>query len=216
MKMRFTAIAGLVACVSAAQAYVIVQPTAATSTHTSYTGGEIERTIDQSGLFTGYTSGVTDFDAYIASSPYHTNIFFGYEWWVDDGSTTDTLIYDLGAVYMVDRVALWNEESAGLDSVTVTTATLSDFSDAMGGGGFTATDWPETIYLPDVHTLAGGVRATRYVKLEVTADPTPSNASLGGVPYLSMGEFAVSAVPEPATMAVLGLGAAALLRRRRR
>lgn len=205
-----------VAMIAGAQAYVIVQPVAASSTHTSYTGGEIGRTIDQSGLSIGYTSGVTDFDAYVGSSPWHTDIFFGNEWWVDDGSTTDVLIYDLGAVYMVDRVALWNEESAGLDSVTVTTATASDFSDAMGGGGFTATEWVSGWYLPDVHTLAGGVRATRYVRLDVTADPTPSNTGLGGVPYLSMGEFAVSAVPEPATFAALGLGAAVLLRRRKR
>jgi hypothetical protein len=76
--------------------------------------GSINDTFNHNGLLSGYTSGVTNFDAYIATNPLHTSTFAGFEWFGNAGTTTATVTYDLGSVRSFDRLALWNEESSGI------------------------------------------------------------------------------------------------------
>src|SRR5688500_8542461 len=66
----------------------------------SYTDDSI---VNQSGLLTPFTSGVTDFDAYIAGSPQHTVEAFCCEWFSPDGVMSGLMTFGVGAVYLVDR-----------------------------------------------------------------------------------------------------------------
>ena len=78
------------------------------------------------GCTAGFTSGVTDFDTYIGTSPCHV-INFNTEWFAPDGTFTQNIDYDLGALYSVFRMAFWNEESWGTSSVSVFSATDATF-----------------------------------------------------------------------------------------
>ena len=105
-------------------ATTIVAPVSAvaSSTFTSKAGKDfaIDNTIDQSGLSATYTSGLTDFDDYLAGNPMHTSFADGNEWFSGKqkkskkGSAGISVTYDLGQAYSVDRMALWNEEFTGL------------------------------------------------------------------------------------------------------
>lgn len=74
-------------------------------------GNDIENTYNQSGLYDNYINNVTDFDSYLASSPYHTSDYNHKEWFSDGPSVSVT--YDLGKLINVNAIALWNEETTG-------------------------------------------------------------------------------------------------------
>src|SRR5262245_6199090 len=89
-----------------ARAGVILQP-ASVSTDMGTGLGSPNRVINQSGLSAGYTSGVTDFDTYIARKPTH-NSSDGRNIWGSDFSNTGNFDFDLGGTYAIGAFALWN------------------------------------------------------------------------------------------------------------
>ena len=80
---------------------------------------DIGNIIDQSGLSSGYTSGVTDFDTYLGGNPEHTLDALDNEWFASSGVTSGIVDFDLGGVYSLDRIAVWNEDAAGVSSVDI-------------------------------------------------------------------------------------------------
>ena len=76
--------------------------------------GSIDDTFNQAGLITAYTSGVTDYDTYLAGNPQHNFLFSGNEWFSNNPSSSASVTYDLGAVKTVDAFALWSEDIAGI------------------------------------------------------------------------------------------------------
>ena len=208
-----------VAISAPAYAGVILSPTAVLlNTAGDFSAdAAIDSTIDHSGLSAGFTSGVTDFDSYIASNPVHEWIFTdGSEWFSEGGQTRGILVYDLGDTYAVNRLALWNEEFSGIQTMHVETSTNAAFLTSVFVGDFNPTNTPfDQSYPSEVFDLSDSI--ARYVRLTITGPQTPNRGT-----FLSMGEIAFdvqpTAVPEPATMStvLLGLGAARLLRRRRR
>ena len=71
--------------------------------------------INQSGLSVGFTSGVTNFDTYIASNPTET-AYDSNGWDSLPGPTYPiTIGFDMGAVYSLSRLALWNDARAFSD-----------------------------------------------------------------------------------------------------
>lgn len=79
MKILLLAAAALIAAPALAGPSVIIAPVSATIDAGGPGFGSINDTLNQAGLAPGYTSGVTNFDAYIAGNPTHTNIFNGFE-----------------------------------------------------------------------------------------------------------------------------------------
>lgn len=174
----------------------------------------IDNTIDQSGLNSGYLSGVTDFDSYMASGPMHQYMAQDTEWFSASGDITSSVVYDMGSVFELYHLALWNEEYSGfgqadifwsLDNVTYSSLTVINPFDSK-----VALDYSAQIF--DL-----GVTA-QFLKFELSGCAQPDG---GPGDYCGIGEVAFDAsrvyeVPEPGTLALIALGLTGLGLRLRR
>lgn len=154
-------------------------------------------TINQSGLSIVYTSGVTDFDDYIALSPTHfgNNFTEGYT----EAEPVVNIDYDLGAPLTIGRMALWFSrfpQSANPSQLQVITSLTSDFATPFdagtffpndGRGGFGGTPAPVQVF-----DLADS--EARYVRVSVL-----SKFANFGVFYSEVA-FAQVTVPEPSAL----------------
>jgi hypothetical protein len=188
----------------AAAQRVIVAPTSGVINSGGPGFGLLSHTFDQSGLSIGYTSGVTDFDAYMALNPMHTLLFSGFEWFSNSGTTSASVTYDLGSVFTLSRLALWNEESSGIGTLSLWySLNGSDFF-ALALG-LTPTDNPYGDYPAEI--FAWGPTDMRYIRFDMSDCPQPNP---GNFKACAIGEVAfaseVGVVPEPATISLVALG----------
>lgn len=210
------------AALSAAQAGVVVSAKSAQIINGAPGVGDITSTYDQYGLLTDYVDGVTDFDTYIASNPQHVWDFsfvdagttYYYEWFSNFGTTTATVSYDLGEVYELHGMALWNEDGNGIGNLTIE-GSIDGVNWTTLGSGLTPTNNAAGVdYIADV--FSWGTTSLRYVKLN--ASQCPASSTWVGC---SIAEVAFNAtpVPEASSIAMAGLGLAvvgAVATRRRR
>ena len=121
MNIKFKAIvlAAMLISITNANAGTILSPTAALASSEFSSDYSINNTIDQSGLSSGFVSGVTDFDTYLATNPTHNLLAFHNEWFTPEGVHSAQVDYNLGAIYNIDRLALWNEEFSGLSAFNI-------------------------------------------------------------------------------------------------
>lgn len=178
--------------------------------------GSIANTHNKSGLSSTYTSGVTDFDTYIASNPIHNFVFSGNEWF--SSGLTAQVTYDLGSIFGIDRLALWNEDISGIGTLDlsastdgITFASLGSFNPIVGADNLS--------YSAQVFNFTAA--NARYVRFGMSGCPTKA----GNFQACAIGEVAFrtaevsGAVPEPATWAFMLMGFGAIggaLRAKRR
>ena len=161
----------------------------------------IGNTIDQSGLLTTYTSGVDDFDTYMGLTPLHDFVADNNEYFAATTSS-GVVEFNLGAVFGLDRIALWNEEFSGISQLDVLISTDgSSFTEVVTD--FLPTDHPlATDYPADIISLGGTFNA-QYVRIDMNSCVSPS-CSMGEIAFSTVA--ATTTVPEPATLALLSLG----------
>ena len=177
--------------------------------------GTLTETLNQAGLSSNYISGVTDFDTYVATAT-HTNFFSGFEWFSNSGTTAAMVTYDLGMNYLVNKMALWNEESSGIGLLNLLVSTDGINFTALLSNLFPTDNPLGPQYLADVFTF--GPTTFRYLRMDMSGCP---QALPGSFRACAIGEVAfneVAAVPVPAALPLLlaGLGALGVLRSRRR
>ena len=193
-----------------ALAQAIVAPTSATINSGGPGDGSINNTFNQSGLATGYTSGVTNFDAYLAGTPQHTLVFACCEWFSALGTSSASVTYDFGSALGLDALALWNEESSGIGTLNLLWSL--DGTSFSSLGVFDPMDNPTgSGYGPQVFTFAP--TDLRYVRFDMSDCPQNANdyqaCAIGEVAFRST-DAVTPAVPEPGTWAMMLLGFGAI------
>lgn len=199
-----------------ALAQEIIAPTSAAINSGGPGFGSINDTRNQSGLSSNYVSGVTNFDAYIATNPTHTLVFSGAEWFSNIGSSA-TVTYDLGSIFSIDRFALWNEEVSGIGTFDLFTSTNGvDFASILTASPVNNPDG--SAYGAQIFDFAA--TDARYARLAMSNCPqAPSSFNSCAIGEVAFRTAAVAgAVPEPGTwaMMLLGFGAIGSSMRRRR
>jgi hypothetical protein len=185
--------------------------------------GTLAETINKAGLNTGYTSGVTLFDTYMAGNPLHTPTFSGFEWFSNTPGSTATVTYDFGETVSIDRLALWNEEASGIGSLTVLVSTDGSlFTSILAGVNPTNnTSIGLVSYAADIFSFAA--TSARFVRFEMSDCPQPRDSgtpflacAIAEVAFRAAGDGGGNEVSEPATLALLGAGLLGLAAVRRR
>lgn len=211
---RLFVAAGILLLVAAAGAHaaVIRSPVSATASSQFSADFAIGNIIDQSGLGVGFTSGVDDFDDYLALDPTHAFESVGNEWFSQMGDTSATLTFDLGGVFRIDRMALWNEEFSGIGAFDLALSEDGASFTTVASGWMPADNPPAMAYAAEVFGLTPA--SARFVRLDVSGCPQPSG---GAEPLCGLGEIAFSTrvVPEPGAAGLVALGLGILAVRRR-
>lgn len=213
--LKSIAAAAILAAATASHAGTILSPTSVYNNTVGtyqFGGGAVTQMINQSGLSAGFTSGVTDFNAYMAGAPTHTNNDF--DGWIGPagGPFTGILDFDLGGSYSVERFAMWNTaagSTANVQSFTLYVSDVADFSSFTDVGSFVnpqlngSNPYPVTVF--DTADTTG-----QYLRLQI-------NSYYGNGNVVEIGEVALDVtpgndVPEPGalalvSLALLGLGA---------
>jgi hypothetical protein len=194
----------------AAHAGFILQPAAASTNMGSFPfAGGPDSTINQSGLSVGYTSLVTNFETYIASNPTHDSAPLND--WESTISPTGNFDFNLGGTFTIESFAFWNLGGASLNNVQGFELLADDnasFSSPTLLGTFTATNngGPSNVVPADVFTFTPTSAA--FVRMVITSNYGSSATGFGEAAFEVE---SVAAVPEPASLTLLGLGALALV-----
>ncbi len=180
--------------------------------------GTCTETHNQAGLALGYIDGVTSLHPYVATPPMHTDIFSGFEWFSESGTTSASVSYFLDAsphVQWVDHFILWNEESSGIGIFDLYYGAFAgDLSDLVLAGISPIDNGGPAPYAPEFWEFAP--RPTiGWWTLVMDRCPQPI---VGSFDACAVGEVAWGgSVPEPATWAMMiaGFGMVGWAMRRR-
>lgn len=211
---------------SLANASVIVSPVSVTATPPGvFPPSSAGALIDQSGLSAGYTSGVTDFSTFVATTT-HVNpsipANFGTAYISDPPGLGNpppvNLDFDFGSPVSLTQLALWNDtDSQAVNSFSVFSATDGTFATTTLLGTFNATQNPFLLTVPaEVFDFTDAT--AQFFRMTVnTTFPGGGRVHFGEVAFEQALE---GPLPEPGTLSLFGLGLAGMglmgSRRRRR
>lgn len=155
--------------------------------------------INQSGLSANYISGVTDFNAFTATTTVDSSIGVGGQAGIPQPSAPINFDIDMGSLVTIDAIALWTQGTgaASINTFDLIVSNASDFSAATTLGSFTMvnTDLPA---LANIFTFTA--IQTQFIRLSATSN-------LGYPIATRFNEFAArSAVPLPAAVWLFGSG----------
>jgi hypothetical protein len=177
---------------------------------------DLANTYNQAGLYDGYEDNVTDFDSYVASNPYHTSDYNNQEWFSEDSFAS--VVFDLGGLFNINAVALWNEESAGIKLLDLSGSTdgINFFSLATGLFPVANPYDPNNPFDDYRYTAEVFETATsnlRFVKFDMTKCLYDSTS----LKVCSIGEvaFRSTEVSAPQTLAILMFGLVGIAVRKR-
>lgn len=215
IQLTVACVAVMVAHAGQLNAGVILSPVSGSPSTNLNNVGSFGAIFDRSGLSTTFNSGTTDFDAYLALSPTHGDSTDGWQSVNDfDVAEDNFLDFDLGEIYEINQIAFW-----GADSLKASVINFNLFT--SNNGVFGAVPSQSNSFSPVSADVNSQVMAStadtdigetaRYIRLDITSIS-------GSVAPIEIGEIAfdVTAVPEPSSMAILGLGACYFAARRRR
>jgi hypothetical protein len=159
----------------------------------------VGKMIDQSGLDKPFVSGVTDFDAYFTTGdqPF-AQAMAGNNWQSVTQFTlpvTGTVDFDYGAVYSIDRLAIWN---ISMKDIKIHTSATS-IESVQQVGSFALPNhlnFPFS-YSPDLLNL-GGAHDVRFMRIEIDSVHLFSPSDMFG--FAIVGEIGASAVPTSAEL----------------
>jgi hypothetical protein len=142
-----------------ARAGVILSPSAIISNSLGEQNSsfQVANLINQSGLSAGFISGTTDFSTYLAGTPTHLNpSSLGNGGWASQsGTTSGTIVFDLGAVYTLHRMALWNDEdSQAIGGFALVISNDLSFATSTSLGSFSAVVSPNDPVAAQVFDLS--------------------------------------------------------------
>lgn len=192
----------LVGTHSTANAAVVLQPTSASTDMGEYFSAS--RTRNQSGLSSGYTNLVTDFDNYLGLGPtaYHgggDNI-----WGASLGVRSGNFDFDLGGTYLVSAVALWNliGDPSAVRQVTILLDDNASFSSPSNLGTFTASNSLGSGSNTAAQVFTFSDTPASFVRFQIlnTWSATSAHTAFNEV------AFRVSPIPEPSIAAFGILG----------
>ncbi len=194
----------LMSLTSAAQAgLVMLDPTGVTTNMGAGTGA-INNTINQSGLSSSYTSGVTDFTTFTTNT---TSTGGGSNVWVSATNTkTGNVDFNLGGSYDISAFAFWpvnvNNSTYTFKDFTLLAADNSSFTGATTLGTYTA------VKNTDTHAQVFNFTATTatYVRLEITSNFGAVSTGFNEAAFAEVTTPPPPTVPEPSSFALLGLG----------
>jgi len=162
--------------------------------------------INQSGLSTGYTSGVTDFDTYTASAT--AQVTSGDTWFSSPGLSSGNFDLDLGSVNTIGSMALWNESQGigqGVNSFNLFSDINSSFSSATLLGSFNA--FEGSIFAQIFNFVE---TEAQFIRLEILSNHGASCCT--GIMEIAFEEgSSVSEVPVPAAVWLMGSGLLGLM-----
>jgi hypothetical protein len=165
--------------------------------------------IDQSGLSTGYTPGVTDFDAYLAGGPTHTA--GGTNGWRSQTPDNSPWVWlELSGPTVLDALALWVDGAAP--------PAFMDVIAEIDGVGYVPLAEDVALGAPALGNPVPAQRVdwaavtTSRLLLQLSCRPNDAACGLGEVILRSP----ANTVPEPAVPALLAAAVTALVAQRRR
>jgi hypothetical protein len=173
----------------------VILGSTATTTLTPVAGTAVGNLTNQSGLSANYTSGVTDFDSYVAtttssSGPSDTFAFSGIP---------GIITFDLGASHTLEALALWPflSSTASIAGFTLYADTNADPS-FLGTsiGSFNAIFPPSDPVGAQVFTFASPT-ATQFVQMEITSNLVGNTnlTTLGEVAFAEPVPWETDALP---------------------
>ena len=206
MKIQF--VFGAIFAISAVSAHassadVLLDPIAVVgNTMGSYSGwGNVANMINQTNMSAVYSSGVTNFDSFAANGSTHAG-GDSTSWLSSYGVLSGALVFDLGAAFSVDKLAVWNGASgitASINSFSVLTS-LTDLPGSFTNvGNFNGQD---ANYAESEYALTAST--ARYVELQINNNF--GNGCCDVIGQLALGGTAAASVPEPASLALLTAG----------